>query len=129
MQFNYDAPNVAWEPVDKRLSRRHSWLQIFSTHFRSRNGYLLSSKTVLIPRKSQQTNTCSNTCFKQPQESPNLFELNFKCLLKPFIWFALDCKWLDYFYFYKIQISTQINFWIDCISWTQEVLSFTYHTY
>ena len=84
MQVDYDAPNVVWEPVDARPSGRHSSLQIFSTHFPSGIGYLRSLKTIHIPRKSQQTNTCSNTCFEQPQKSVALFGLNFKCLLKPF---------------------------------------------
>ena len=95
MQVNYVAPNVAWEPVDTQPSGRHSWLQIFSTHFPSGMGHLLSLKTILILRKSQQTNTYSNTCFEQSQNSPALFGLNFECPLKPFNWFALDCKWLD----------------------------------
>ena len=97
MQVNYDAPSVVWESVDARPSGRHSWLQIFSTHFPSGIGYLLSLKAILSPKKSQQTNTCSNTCFEQSQKSPSLFELNFECLLKPFIWFTLACKWLDKF--------------------------------
>ena len=61
MQVNYDAISVVWEPVDTRPSGRHSWLQIFSTHFSSGIGYLLSLTTILIPRKFQQTNTCSNS--------------------------------------------------------------------
>ena len=97
MLVNYDAPNFAWEPVDTRPSGCHSWRQIFSTHFPSGIGYLLTLKTILISRKSQQTNTCSNTCFEQSQKSPVLFGLNFECLLKPFNWFALDFKWLDQF--------------------------------
>ena len=87
MQANYNVPNVVWEPVDTGTLGRHSWLQIFSTHFPSGIGYLLSLKTILIPRKSQQTNACSNTCFEQPQKSPVLFGLNFECL-----WYKLLLK-------------------------------------
>ena len=47
----------------------------------------------------------------QPEKSPALFGLNFECLLKALSWFAFCCKW------------------IDCILWSQKVLSFTYHTY
>ena len=55
MQANYDALNVVWEPVDTRPSERHSWLQMFSTHFPSDIGYLLSLKKILIPRQTPQT--------------------------------------------------------------------------
>ena len=47
-------------------------------------GYLLTLNTILIRRKSQQTNTLSNTCFERLQKSPALFGLNFECLLKSF---------------------------------------------
>ena len=59
-KVNYDALNVVWKPADTRPSGRHSWLQIFSTHFPSGIGYLLSLKTILIPRKTQKTNNAQS---------------------------------------------------------------------
>ena len=61
MQVNYDALNVVCKPMATLPSGRYSWLQKFSTHFPSGIGYLLSLKTILIPKKTEQTNTCSKT--------------------------------------------------------------------
>ena len=63
----------------------------------------------------------------EPQKSPALFRLNFECLLKPFNWFALDCKWL--ISFYMIQVLIKRNFRIDCILCGHQVLSFIYNKY
>ena len=61
MQVNYDAKNVVWGPMDRRPSGHHSWLQMFSRHFPSGIGYLLSLKTIFLPRTTQQGNTSSKS--------------------------------------------------------------------
>ena len=74
MQVNYGAINGVWEPVDTRPSGRHIWLRIFSTHFPRGIGYLLSLKTILIPRKTQQRNTCSKSTKDILEQGVNYFQ-------------------------------------------------------
>ena len=74
MKVNYDAVNVVWEPADTRPSGRDRWLQIFSTHFPSGIGYLLSLKALLIPRQAQQTNTCSKSTKDILEQGVNYFQ-------------------------------------------------------
>ena len=64
----------------------------------------------------------------EPQKSSALFGLNFKCLLKIH---SIDLHWVvnDLISFHMIQVSMKSNFWIDCVLWSHQVLSFTYHTY
>ena len=61
IQVSYDAKNVVWEPMDTWSSVHHSWLRMFSRHFPSGIGYLLSLKTILLPRTTQQGNTSSKS--------------------------------------------------------------------
>ena len=84
MHVNYDAPNFMWEPVDTRPSGRHSSLQICSTNFPSgiEIDYLLSLKTIFIPTKSQQTNTCSNTSLKNLKKKFSLFRFKLRMSIK-----------------------------------------------
>ena len=74
MQVNYDALNVVWELVDIRPSDVIVEYRCFPCTFPSGTGYLLSLKTILIPRKAQKTNTCSKSTKDILEQGMNYFE-------------------------------------------------------